>query len=79
MKYHRTHVLMCIHPVCLVRYAREVEGVLQDKLISHGLIDDVLRGGLRGRGGAVFPTGRKWQFARVEPGGEHPETLSHRV
>ena len=27
------------------------------------VIDEVLKSGLRGRGGAVFPTGKKWQFA----------------
>jgi len=32
------------------------------------VIDDVLAAGLRGRGGAGFPTGRKWQFARAAAG-----------
>jgi NADH-quinone oxidoreductase subunit F len=29
---------------------------------------DVLRSGLRGRGGGGFPTGRKWELTRVQPG-----------
>ena len=28
------------------------------------VIDEILKSGLRGRGGGGFPTGRKWQFAR---------------
>jgi NADH:ubiquinone oxidoreductase subunit F (NADH-binding)/(2Fe-2S) ferredoxin/Pyruvate/2-oxoacid:ferredoxin oxidoreductase delta subunit len=32
------------------------------------VIDTVLRSGLRGRGGAGFPTGKKWQFTRQAPG-----------
>jgi NADH:ubiquinone oxidoreductase subunit F (NADH-binding)/(2Fe-2S) ferredoxin/Pyruvate/2-oxoacid:ferredoxin oxidoreductase delta subunit len=31
---------------------------------SEAVIDEVLNSGLRGRGGAGFPTGRKWQTAR---------------
>lgn len=34
------------------------------------VINEVLNSGLRGRGGAGFPTGRKWQFAYNQPDGE---------
>jgi len=32
------------------------------------VIDEIKRSGLRGRGGAGFPTGLKWQFCRRSPG-----------
>ena len=32
------------------------------------IIEEVIASGLRGRGGAGFPTGMKWQFARQSPG-----------
>jgi NADH:ubiquinone oxidoreductase subunit F (NADH-binding)/(2Fe-2S) ferredoxin/Pyruvate/2-oxoacid:ferredoxin oxidoreductase delta subunit len=32
------------------------------------VIEEVKRSGLRGRGGAGFPTGTKWEFARKSPG-----------
>ena len=38
------------------------------ELASHQVIDEVLRSGLRGRGGAGFPTGRKWQICHDAPG-----------
>lgn len=34
------------------------------------VIDDVKKSGLRGRGGAGFSTGLKWQFAAASPGNE---------
>ena len=33
------------------------------KMDRQAVIDEVLKAGLRGRGGGGFPTGRKWQFA----------------
>ncbi len=38
-----------------------------DKMSPEAVIDEVLKSGLRGRGGAGFPTGRKWQFTRSAP------------
>ena len=32
------------------------------------VIEEVKKSGLRGRGGAGFPTGRKWEFCRKSPG-----------
>ena len=32
------------------------------------VIDEVRRSGIRGRGGAGFPTGQKWEFCRQAPG-----------
>ncbi len=35
------------------------------------VIDEVEASGLRGRGGAGFPTGKKWRFCRANPGEKH--------
>ena len=34
------------------------------------VIDEIAKSGLRGRGGAGFPTGKKWEFAAVQPPGQ---------
>ena len=34
------------------------------------VIEEMIKSGLRGRGGAGFPTGRKWRFTRSAPGDE---------
>ena len=41
--------------------------VLLDLTAEH-VIEEIKRSGLRGRGGAGFPTGRKWQFCHDAPG-----------
>ena len=40
------------------------------EMTEEEVIDEILKSGLRGRGGAGFPTGKKWQFARNSPGDE---------
>ena len=37
-------------------------------MTSEQIIDEVEKSGLRGRGGAGFPTGKKWRFTRNSPG-----------
>jgi len=37
-------------------------------MTSEQVIEEVKKSGLRGRGGAGFPTGRKWEFCRSAPG-----------
>ena len=32
------------------------------------ICEEILASGLRGRGGGGFPTGKKWEFTRIEPG-----------
>ena len=32
--------------------------------------EEMIKSGLRGRGGGGFPTGKKWEFARIEPEGK---------
>ena len=41
------------------------------------LIDEILRSGLRGRGGGGFPTGRKWQIVASSPTPSHRKENSH--
>ncbi len=39
-------------------------------MTPEAVIDEVKKSGLRGRGGAGFPTGRKWELCRMQPGSE---------
>jgi NADH:ubiquinone oxidoreductase subunit F (NADH-binding)/(2Fe-2S) ferredoxin len=38
-------------------------GKVVTEMTPDQVVDEILRAGLRGRGGAGFPTGKKWQFA----------------
>lgn len=38
------------------------------ELTPAGICADILKSGLRGRGGGGFPAGRKWELTRVQPG-----------
>ena len=40
------------------------------EMTPEGVIDAVKQSGLRGRGGAGFPTGLKWEFCRKSPGND---------
>ncbi len=40
------------------------------KMTPEEVIEEVKKSGLRGRGGAGFPTGQKWEFCRRSPGKE---------
>ncbi|NLF01662.1 MAG: NADH-quinone oxidoreductase subunit NuoF, partial [Anaerolineales bacterium] len=40
-------------------------GKVLSEMTPEQVIDEILASGLQGRGGAGFPTGRKWQFARA--------------
>lgn len=46
---------------------KALKKVLSD-MSPEQVIDEVKRSGLRGRGGAGFPTGQKWEFCRKAPG-----------
>ncbi len=61
-----------INPSRIEDYIREggyagLERALFD-MDPDGIIDEVQRSGLRGRGGGGFPTGQKWKFCRAAAG-----------
>ncbi len=68
-KQHRVALRNCglINPECIQEYIardgyRALAKVLT-KMTPDEVIDEVLKSGLRGRGGGGFPTGLKWKFA----------------
>ncbi|MBR2121491.1 MAG: NADH-quinone oxidoreductase subunit NuoF [Lachnospiraceae bacterium] len=76
-KQHRIALRNCgvINPENIDEYigtrGYEALGKVLTEMTPEEVIDVVLKSGLRGRGGAGFPTGRKWQMARefVQDGG----------
>jgi len=74
-KQHRIVLENCglVDPLCLDdALARDAwqafTDVLDRKVPPETIIESVTAAGLRGRGGAGFPTGRKWTAARSAPG-----------
>ncbi len=47
-----------------------LEKLFAEKTAPEALIEEIKRSGLRGRGGAGFPTGMKWEFTRKAAGDE---------
>ncbi len=48
---------------------KAIEKVLFE-MTPEQVVDEMLKSGLRGRGGAGFPTGLKWRFAQQQPKGQ---------
>jgi NADH:ubiquinone oxidoreductase subunit F (NADH-binding)/(2Fe-2S) ferredoxin len=47
-----------------------LEKIFTDKMSPEAVIEEIKKSGLRGRGGAGFPTGMKWEFTRKAQGEE---------
>ena len=48
---------------------KAIEKVLFE-MTPEQVVEEILKSGLRGRGGAGFPTGMKWKFAQAQPKGQ---------
>ena len=63
LREHRPRRYRTLH------WGRRLSGLAKAlKMSPEQVIEEVKRSGLRGRGGAGFPTGLKWQFCRNSPG-----------
>lgn len=75
-KQHRVALRNCgvINPESIDEYigtdGYQALGKVLTEMKPQEVIDTILASGLRGRGGAGFPTGRKWQFAADQPTGK---------
>jgi NADH-quinone oxidoreductase subunit F len=49
---------------------RALEKIFSEKITPEAVIEEIKKSGLRGRGGAGFPTGMKWEFTRKAAGEE---------
>ena len=73
-KQHRVALRNCgvINPEKIEEYIAydgyEALGKVLTEMTPQDVIDVISKSGLRGRGGAGFPTGRKWQFAKNSVG-----------
>jgi NADH:ubiquinone oxidoreductase subunit F (NADH-binding)/(2Fe-2S) ferredoxin len=47
-----------------------LEKIFSEKMSPEAVIAEIKKSGLRGRGGAGFPTGMKWEFTKQAPGAE---------
>ena len=45
----------------------------REEMTAEAVIDEIKASGLRGRGGAGFPCGLKWELARKAQGDEKPQ------
>ena len=75
-KQHRVALRNCgvINPENIDEYigtdGYQALGKVLTEMTPQQVIDTILASGLRGRGGAGFPTGKKWQFAADQPAGK---------
>ncbi len=58
-----------LDPIRIINYIEQDGYAAAEKVLSEhnpkSIIDEVLKSGIRGRGGAGFPTGKKWEFAHA--------------